>query len=171
MYNSPVLSLSVPFRRMSLSFRLSFSNSVFTRVEPIQSQMCSLKISEKLQWAKCFLWALEVSWLADVHCDLGVKQVFLYIYHFVTERFDAIRLHCLSCVSNSLKSMKQRCSFRISFSLSCITACVCVCLWKRDYLCGFGSFFWSLEWRIIRHLPMSPLGLDIFMPWNTSLQK
>lgn len=77
------------------------------------------------------MWALEVSGLADVHSDFGVEQVFLYIYHFITERFDAIRLHSLSCVSISCKSMKLRCSFRMSFSLSCISACVCLCVKER----------------------------------------
>lgn len=93
--------------------------------ERIQSN-CAILRSPKSRSERNVSSELEVSWLADVHCDFAVELVFLYIYHVVSEWSDAIRVYCLSCVSDSLKSMKQRYNFRRAFSLSCIYARVFV---------------------------------------------
>lgn len=41
----------------------------------------------------------------------------------------------------------------------------------KTHLWGLGSFFLSLEWRIMRHFPIIAFGRDIDMPLKTNLQR
>lgn len=100
--------IHLSLRRISFSTifflkRARFS-LLFTRFELMQCKD-PWKVLVKY---KFLLSSMRFSWFADVHCDFGVEFVFLYIYHFVFKWVDAIRVHCLSCASNSLKSTIQR---------------------------------------------------------------
>lgn len=46
---------------------------------------------------------MPVLWFADVHCDFGKQLVLLDSHHLIGQRVDAVSVHGLSCVRDSVK--------------------------------------------------------------------
>lgn len=131
------------------------------------------------------------SWLPHIDCNFGEQIQFVHVDHTIGQRVDPVWVHGVSGVSDLVKpewnqtgpSVSNTAQLHLFNHIVLLFLMYCKMTWtthldhqgvfsvSQCYLWGFGSFCWSLSCRIIRHFPMSPLGLEMDIPFNTNLKQ